>query len=123
MDELINRITNSVGIDADKAENAVGMILGFLQSEGPQDKIAEMLDAMPGARDLIDKAGGGGGGMLGGMMGGGVMGLGSKLMGLGLGMGEISGISKETISFAKEQAGEEPVDEVINAIPGLSQFV
>ena len=117
MDELVNRIIDTVGIDADKARSAVGMILGFLQKEGPQDRIAEMLDAMPGARDLIEQAGGGGG-----MMGG-VMGLGSQLMGLGMGMGEISGISKETISFAKEQAGDAPVDEVINAIPGLSQFV
>ena len=122
MDELITRITDSVGIDADKAQSAVGMILGFLQSEGPQDKIAEMLGAMPGAQDLIDGAAGGGGG-LAGLMGGGVMGLGQKLMGLGLGMGEISGISKETISFAKEKAGDGPVDEVIASIPGLSQFV
>jgi hypothetical protein len=53
----------------------------------------------------------------------GVMGLGSKLMGIGLGMGEITGISKETIAFAREKAGSGPVDEVVNSIPGLSQFV
>lgn len=122
MDELINRITTNVGIEADKARSAVGMILGFLEKEGPQDKIDEMLGSMPGARELIEQAGGAGG-TLGGMMGGGVMGLGSQLMSLGLGMGEISGISKETISYAKEQAGDEPVDQVINSIPGLSQFV
>lgn len=51
------------------------------------------------------------------------MGLGQQLMGMGLGMGEITGISKETISFAKEKAGDGPVDDVIAAIPGLSQFV
>ena len=101
MDELINRITEHVGIDAEKAQSAVGMILGFLQKEGPQERIAEMLAAMPGAQDLIEKAGGGGG-LLGGLIGGGgVMGLGSQLMGLGLGMGEISGISKETIHVMK----------------------
>jgi hypothetical protein len=54
---------------------------------------------------------------------GGVMGLGSQLMGAGLGMGEISGVAKETIRFAKEKAGDEPVDAVIGAIPGLGQFV
>ena len=53
----------------------------------------------------------------------GVMGLGSKLMGAGLGMSEISGISKETIAFAREKAGSDVVDEVVNSIPGLSQFV
>jgi len=119
MDELISRITNSVGIDADTAKKAVGMILGFLQKEGPADKVNEMLAAMPAARDLIDSAPDAGGGMFGG----GVMGLGSALMGLGLGMGEISGVSKETVNYAKEQAGDEPVDEVIASIPGLSQFV
>lgn len=122
MDELISRITENVGIDADKAKSAVGMILGFLQKEGPEDKIGEMMASMPGAQELVDGASGGGG-MLSGLMGGGVMGLGTSLMGMGLGMGEISGISKETIAFAKEKAGDDPVDSVIGAIPGLSQFV
>ncbi|GAB4360737.1 MAG: hypothetical protein Kow0026_23290 [Oricola sp.] len=119
MDELISRITDSVGIDADIAQKAVGMILGFLQKEGPSDKIQQMLDAMPGVQDLIDNAPQSGGGMFGG----GVMGLGSALMGLGLGMGEIGGVAKQTVDFAKEKAGDGPVDEVIAAIPGLSQFV
>jgi len=119
MDELISRITNSVGIDADTAQKAVGMILGFLQKEGPADKVQQMLDAIPGALDTIANAPESGGGMFGG----GVMGLGSALMGIGLGMGEISGVAKETVGYAKEKAGDEPVDEVIAAIPGLSQFV
>lgn len=120
MEELIGRITSNVGIDADKAKNAVGLILGFLQKEGPQDRIAEMMAAMPGAQSLVDSAPSGG--MFSGMMPG-VMGLGSQLMGIGLGMGEISGISKETIRFAKEKAGDGPVDDVIASIPGLGQFV
>jgi hypothetical protein len=119
MDELISRITDSVGIDADTAQKAVGMILGFLQKEGPADKIQEMLGAMPGVQDIIDSAPQSGGGMFGG----GVMGLGSALMGLGLGMGEIGGVAKQTVGYAKEKAGDGPVDEVIAAIPGLSQFV
>ncbi|WP_306118166.1 MULTISPECIES: DUF2267 domain-containing protein [unclassified Roseitalea] len=123
MDELIARITEHVGIDAEKAQSAVGMILGFLQKEGPQDRVGEMMAALPGAQELIDRAGGGGGGFLGGLMGGGVMGLGQQLMGLGLGMGEIAGISKETMAYAKEKVGDEPVDEVIGSIPGLSQFI
>lgn len=123
MDELISRITEKVGIDADQAKNAVGAILAFLQKEGPEDRVNEMMEAMPGAQDLVDNVPAAGGGMLGGLMGGGVMGLGQQLMGMGLGMGEISGISKETIGFAKEKAGDGPVDEVIASIPGLSQFV
>ncbi|MEM1377249.1 MAG: DUF2780 domain-containing protein [Pseudomonadota bacterium] len=122
MEELISRITDAVGIDADKAQTAVGAILAFLQKEGPSDQIGAMMAAMPGAQELADGATGGGG-LLGKLMGGGVMGLGQQLMGMGLGMGEISGVAKETISFAKEKAGDGPVDEVISSIPGLSQFV
>ena len=93
MEELISRITDAVGVDADKAQSAVGAILGFLQSEGPSDKIGEMMAAMPGAQELVETAGSGGGGLLGGLMGGGVMGLGQQLMGMGLRMGEFTGIS------------------------------
>ena len=119
MEELIKRITDSVGIDADKAMSAVGAILSILQTEGPSDQVSAMIASIPGAQDAIDGISGGG---LSGMMPG-VMGLGSQLMGMGLGMGEIQGVAKETIGFAKENAGEEAVDEVIAAIPGLSQFI
>lgn len=120
MEELIARITANVGTDADKAEKAVGLILGFLQKEAPADKVAALIAAIPGAEEAIANAGKGG--FLSNLMGG-VMGLGSQLMGMGLGMGEISGISKETIGYAREKLGSGPVDEVVNAIPGLSQFV
>ena len=127
MEELIARITASVGIDEATASKAVGMILGFLKSEGPTDQVNQMLEALPGADGLIGQAAeGGAGGLMGavsGMMGGGVMGLGQKLMGLGLGMGEVQGVAKETVSFAKEKAGDDTVDAIIAEIPGLSQFV
>ena len=120
MEQLITRITDSVGIDADKARNAVGAILAFLQKEGPDDEVAKMLADIPSAHETISQADSGG--MLSGAMPG-VMGLGSQLMGMGLGMGEIQGVAKETIAFAKEHAGEETVDNVIAAIPGLGQFI
>lgn len=120
MDELITRITSNVGIDTQTAEKAVGLILAFLEKEGPQDKVGTLISDIPGALELIAAANQGG--FLSNMMGG-VMGLGSKLMGTGLGMGEISGVAKETIAFAKEKAGAQTVDEVVSSIPGLSQFI
>lgn len=126
MEELISRISESVGIDADVAQKAVGMILSFLQKEGPSDKVEQMIAAFPGAKELIAE-GEGGGGMLGGLLsavgGGGIMGLGSQLMGMGLGMGEVTGVAKETLGFAREKIGDEAIDDVVNAIPGLSQFI
>ncbi|MCF7673393.1 hypothetical protein KQ944_17280 [Bacillus subtilis] len=120
MEELITRIANNVGVDSATAEKAVGLILAFLEKEGPQDKVGALIAGIPGAQELIASADKGG--FLSNMMGG-VMGLGSKLMGAGLGMGEISGVAKETIAFAKEKAGAQTVDDVVNSIPGLGQFI
>jgi hypothetical protein len=106
------------------------MILGFLQREAADGPVAQMIEAIPGASELIAQYNGegtGGGGLLGGLMsaigGGGVMALGQQLMSQGLGMGEITSLAKETIAFAKEKAGDEVVDEVVASVPGLSQFV
>jgi hypothetical protein len=115
MEELISRITTSVGIEADTAQSAVGMILAFLQKEGDAGAVADMMGKFPGAADLA--------GEYASEMGGGVMGLGQKLMGLGLGMGDLTGVAKETIGFAKEKAGASTIDQLVGSIPGLSQFV
>ncbi len=125
MQDLISRIADNVGIEPALAEKAVGMILGFLQREADDGAVARMIEAIPGASDLVARYNGeAGGGLLGGLMGsGGVMALGQQLMSEGLGMGEITGVARETISFAKQHAGEDTVDEVVNSVPGLGQFV
>ena len=132
MEELIGRIVSNVGIDENLAQTAVGMILGFLQNEGPADKVGELMGALPGAEDMIASATGGesgGGGLMGavgGLMGGGgggAMALMGQLTGAGLGMGDVQGVASEVVGFAKEKAGEDTVTEVISAIPGLNQFV
>ena len=125
MNDLISRIASNVGLDPAVAEKAVGMILGFLQREADDGAVAKMIEAIPGGSDLVAQYNGaGGGGLLGGLMGsGGVMALGQQLMSEGLGMGEITGVARETIAYAKEHAGEETVDEVVNSVPGLGQFV
>ncbi len=117
MNELIERIVANVGLEAGSAEKAVGLILGFLQAEGPADEVAKLVGALPGASEAITAAN-----YKAGFMGG-VMGLGSQLMAMGMGMGEITGVSKETIRFAREKAGDGPIDAVVASIPGLGQFV
>jgi hypothetical protein len=128
MQELIDRVVASLGIDHGLAEKSIGIILGFLQKEGPQAEVGQMLDAMPGAADLISAhAGEGGGGMLGGLMnmmgGGGIMGLGQQLMGAGLSMGQMGDLGKELFAFGREKAGEDAMGAIVGAIPGLGQFV
>jgi len=124
MSEIVAQIAESTGIDRVTAEKAIGMMLGFLEREGDDGAVHKVIAAVPGARELISEWGGeGGGGFLSGLAGGGIMGLGQQLMGLGLGMGEITTLARQTIAFAKQHAGEELVDELVASIPGLGQFV
>lgn len=122
MDELVDRIVAKVGVDRSVAEKSVGIIFDFLSKEGPSDKVHALLDQLPGANEAIAAArAADGGGMFGSM--GGIMGVGSRLMGVGLGMGEIQGVTRELIAYAREKAGDEAVGSIVDAIPGLSQFI
>ncbi|TCL76044.1 DUF937 domain-containing protein [Rhizobium sp. BK251] len=129
MNEIVSQIADKVGISPDVAEKAVGMMLGFLQREADDGAVARMIEAIPGAPDLVAQFSGtgSGGGLLGGIMGalggGGIMGLGQQLMSQGLGMGEITALAKETIAVARQYAGDEVVDQVVASVPGLGQFV
>jgi hypothetical protein len=127
MEELIARITSAAGIDAGLASKAVGMILNFLQKEGPAAEVGQLIGALPGA-DAAMSAATGGGGLMGGLAsmmpgGGGVMGLGAQMMGAGLSMGQIQTVGKEMFAFGREKAGEDAMGSIVGAIPGLSQFV
>lgn len=152
MEELIGRITDAVGIDEQTAQTAIGVILGFLNKEGPDDAMSQLVDAIPGADAFIanlteggDDAGGGLAGALGGLMGGssgggglgglagavgglmggqtgGLMSAASELMSAGLDMGQIQGVTQEVVGFAREKAGDEVVGQIIAQIPGMDQF-
>jgi len=122
MDELVDRIVARVGVDRTVAEKSVGIIFDFLAKEGPTEKVNALLAQLPGAEAAMAAAReGDGGGMFGSM--GGIMGVGSRLMAAGLGMGEIQGVTRELIAYAREKAGDEAVGEIVGAVPGLSQFI
>jgi hypothetical protein len=50
VDELVEHIVSTVGIEHDVAEKAVGIILDFLIKEAPDDAVNKLLDAFPGGR-------------------------------------------------------------------------
>jgi len=54
MEELIKRIMAAAGIEEDTARSAIGIILGFLNKEGPEDKMQLIFDALPGAQELVE---------------------------------------------------------------------
>ncbi len=118
MEELIGRLTASVGIERATAEKAVGIILDFLRKEGPPDKVQALIDRLPGAQALISQHSEGGGFSMGG-----IMGAGTKMMAAGLSMAQVQGVTRETIAYAREKIGDDAVGEIVGAIPGLGQFV
>jgi hypothetical protein len=120
MDELVEQLAAKAGIDRAVAEKTIGIILGFLRKEGPSDKVQALIDKIPGAESAVetsDKSGG-----LSGLMGGGLMALGSRLMGLGLGIGEIQNVARELFKFGRDRIGADQMGEIISGTPGLSQF-
>jgi hypothetical protein len=127
MEELIARVTKATGLDAAVAEKAIGIILAYLQKEGPPAEVNQLLAAMPGAEQVAAQAGDGGPGATGGgfmgMMGGGVMALGGKLMGAGVSMGQMQPLGRELFAYGREKAGEDVMGPIVGSIPGLSQFV
>ena len=140
MHPLIERVTGSLGLSPEVAEQAIGMILKFIREQGPDGPVASLLSAIPGAEGLIGSAGDSdnsgdsgdsGGGLLGGLMGaasaftggGGALALGQKLMGLGLSMDQARGVADETLTYAREEAGDGVVDQVLDGIPGLKQLL
>jgi hypothetical protein len=120
MDELIGRLAVKAGIDDAVAEKTIGIILGFLRNEGHSEKVQALIEQIPGAEAAIATSSNSGG--LARLMGGGLMALGTKLMGLGLGMTQIQNIAREIFRFGRDRIGADQMSEIIAGTPGLSQF-
>src|SRR5258708_23016445 len=111
MDELIARLAAKAGIDNAVAEKTIGIILGFLRNEGPSDKVQALIDKIPGAETAIAASNNSSG--LSRLMGGGLMALGTKLMGLGLGIDEIQSIARELFRVCRDKNAADQMVEII----------
>ncbi len=79
-----------------------------------------LIDQIPGAEAAIEASKSGGG--LSRLMGGGLMAVGTRLMGLGLGMSEIQNVARELFRFGRDKIGADQMGKIIAGTPGLSQF-
>jgi hypothetical protein len=120
MDELIGQLASRAGIDSVVAEKTVGIMLGFLRSEGPSDAVQALIDKIPGAEAAI--AASNNGGTLARLIGGGVMATGTRLMSLGLSIAEIQDIARELFKFGRDRVGADRMGQIVAGTPGLSQF-
>ena len=129
MDDLIARITPATGLEASTALRAAALCLAFLHKNGPPAEVEKLMEAIPGARDIVANTaesgpGAFGGGVLGMIgMGGGVMELGQKLMAAGVGMGQMQPFGQELLAYGREKAGEDTMGAIVASVPGMSQFL
>lgn len=129
MDELVAEVVAKTGLDPAKAEQAVGIVLSLVRTQGDKAGVEELFAKLPGADELAAKWGGDGarGGGLLGMLGGGLMGgplvaIG-KLQGAGLSMEQIRILGSHVLDYARGKAGDELVRKVASSIPGLSGYL
>jgi hypothetical protein len=120
MDELTGWLASKAGIEDAVAEKTIGIILGFLRREGPHDKVQALIDKIPGAEAAISASEDSGG--LSKLMGGGLMAVGTRLMGLGLGVNDIQNVAHELFRFGRDKIGEDQMGAIIAGTPGLNQF-
>ena len=120
MDELVGQLAAKAGIDGAVAEKTIGIMLGFLRSEGPTEKVQALIDQIPGAEAAIAASNNASG--LSRFMGGGPMAVGTRLVGLGLGMAQIRSIARELFRFGRDKIGADQMGEIVARTPGLSQF-
>ena len=85
-----------------------------------RDKVQALIDMIPGAEAAIAASNKSSG--LASLMGGGLMAVATRLMGLGLGIGEIQSIARELFRFGRDRIGADQMGEIISGTPGLSQF-
>lgn len=133
MQDLINSLTEKLGVDAGTAKSSLGSLLSIIKGEGDSGPVQEMFDKMPGANELAaaNSGGGGGGGGLLGTIKGALGGLGGGGGGAGgiaglvssLGPDKLKDLVTTFIGYAKKMAGEETVNKVINSVPGLKSIL
>lgn len=123
MQALIDRIAAAANLTPNVAEKALRVVLAFIADEAPDEQANKLIDAIPGARDLLEKGGEGGFPDALGSSGTGAMGAFNELTGLGLSMHQIQTLARETMAYGREHAGEDTMSEIAANVPGLDQIL
>ena len=132
MQEFINSVVNQLGVNEETAQSATGKALKLLKDHGG-DATTKLLSALPGAEGLIGAADSGSGGGLGASLGGlgsaltgklgGTAGALAALQGSGLDAGKMGSFVKMLVDYAKQKAGVELVDQVLEKVPDVKGMI
>jgi hypothetical protein len=133
MQEFIQSVASKFGINEEQAKSATGGVLNFLKEQGPGAETDTLISKIPGAEDVMQSAPEGGestersgtGGMLGGVgsMLGGAGGALAALQGSGLQGGQAKEFVVMLVDYAKQKAGPEQVEQVLDKVPALKGFL
>ncbi len=120
MDELVDRVSQTTGLEPETARSAIGIVLHFIERHLTPEQGAALFTHVPGAREA---ATGASSEDQESASGGGLMDLANQLGTEGLGMSEMQGLGREMFAFLREKAGDDTVGTIAHAIPGLHQFM
>lgn len=125
---LVDRIIEQTGLDAYKAEAAVGVILNYIAKNSTTEELDALMEAFPAAAEFlaIDEATENKG-LFGGLASKmnasvGILAALNEMTNLGLSVAEIQQVSKITVSYTREKIGPELADELIARVPGLAEI-
>ncbi len=126
MDELISRLTGRLGIDSQTAQKLVVIIIQFLGREAPPSAMAPLVAAHPWLAEILAatpplEAPPASERHFGGMAR--LMEVADRMMAFGLTMGQVQEAVRETVGYARESVGAEPIDALVRTVPGLRQVV
>lgn len=124
MEELVTRLKLKVGVPETTARRATQEVVSFLRREGPADAMEELAAAIPDLRLYLDgdedeEAVPSDTRHFGGMAR--LMQVADRMMAAGMTMPQVQLATHEVVAFARERAGEDVVERIVRAIPGLRQ--
>ena len=136
MQDFIRDAAAKLGIGEGQAASAAGGLFGLMKEHGDKADVSAMLQKLPGAQGLMDKAGGGGGGLLGGLGGlggaaGGLLGGGApKALGAaamlsktGLSADKLGSFMQLFTQYVQPLLGGDLLKRLTSKVPGLGDLI
>lgn len=114
MQQLVDRLAVTAGIGKERAERAACIVLSMLEREAPADAVDRLFGAMEVAREAarLDGEASRSGGY-------GAMSALNALTAAGLSVREAQTVTREIVAYAREKAGDDVVEQIVRAVPGL----
>ncbi|TWT76229.1 hypothetical protein CA13_67210 [Planctomycetes bacterium CA13] len=137
MDELIQKLTAQLGIDAGIANKATGQAMAMIKDKVGGDLFSQISGAIPGAENAAaasaETASEPASGLMGALSGlasktlggsaGEAMELGSSLKSAGLKPEQMGGFASTLLEFLKDKLGDDVLDQILSKVPMLKSLI